>query len=236
MGSMKSRLFILLKFMRVIKKQMFWAIHSFPLDKVWGEIGKGSVIGKPCDIGCTRQVFLSDWVNLRYGVSIINTNYEKVIIKKYSVIAPQCTIVTNSHRATVGIPQFILGESHINDKSGDVTIEEDVWIGTRSVILAGVTIGRGAIVGACALVTKDVPPYALVVGVPARIIGVKFSKDGIIAHEKKLYAIGERLSREQLDCLFEKYYNNKKIFGIEGDLTEEQNCVLDAIKCNLDFK
>ena len=236
MGCIKNKLSVLLKFIRVVKKQIFWAIRSFPLDNTWGEIGKGSVVGKPCDVGYPNQVFLSDWVNLRYGVSIINTKYEKVIIKKYSVIAPQCTIVTNSHRATVGIPQFILGESHINDKSGDVIIEEDVWIGTRSIVLAGVTVGRGATVGACALVTKDVPPYALVVGVPARIVGVKFSKEGIIEHEKKLYSLDERLSQEQLDCLFEKYYKNKRVFGVEDDLTEKQYYILDDVKRNLDFQ
>ena len=52
-----------------------------------------------------------------------------------------------------------------------VLIEDDVFIGARAVILKGVTVGRGAVIGACAVVTKDVPPYSIVVGNPARIIG-----------------------------------------------------------------
>ena len=49
-------------------------------------------------------------------------------------------------------------------------IEDDVWVGAQSVILKGVTIGRGAIIGAASVVTRDVPPYAIVAGVPARVI------------------------------------------------------------------
>lgn len=57
-----------------------------------------------------------------------------------------------------------------------VIIENDVWIGTRATILDGVSIGNGAVVGAGSLVTKNVPPYAIVGGVPAKIIGYRFSE------------------------------------------------------------
>jgi len=53
---------------------------------------------------------------------------------------------------------------------GDVVIGHDVWIGTDAMILSGVTVGNGAVVGARSLVTKDVPPYAIVGGVPAHVI------------------------------------------------------------------
>ena len=66
-------------------------------------------------------------------------NGEKVTIKKYTSIAANCTIVTNNHRSTVGIPQFLLGATHINDKSGDVCINEDFWVGTGVIILQNVT-------------------------------------------------------------------------------------------------
>lgn len=54
-----------------------------------------------------------------------------------------------------------------------VVIGDDVWIGSRAMILDGVTIGKGAVVGAGAVVTKSVPPYAIVAGVPARVIGLR---------------------------------------------------------------
>ena len=52
----------------------------------------------------------------------------------------------------------------------DICIEDDVWIGAGSVIIAGVTIGRGSVIGSNSVVTKDIPPYSIVAGVPARII------------------------------------------------------------------
>ncbi len=60
-----------------------------------------------------------------------------------------------------------------------ILIGNDVWIGARAVVLDGVTIGDGAIVGACAVVTKDVPPFAIVAGVPAKILRYRFSENKI---------------------------------------------------------
>ncbi len=57
-----------------------------------------------------------------------------------------------------------------------VIIEDDVWIGTNAIILPGVTIGQGAVIGAGAVVTKDVSPYAIVAGVPARLIRYRFNE------------------------------------------------------------
>ena len=66
------------------------------------------------------------------------------------------------------------------DHKGDIVIGNDVWIGYEAVVMAGVTIGNGAIIGARAVVTKDVPPYTIVGGVPARKIRRRFS-DNVIA-------------------------------------------------------
>ncbi len=71
------------------------------------------------------------------------------------------------------------------DNKGDIVIGNDVWIGYEAVILSGVTIGNGAIVGARAVVTKDVPPYTIVGGVPARSIRRRFDEETI----KKLEAL-----------------------------------------------
>lgn len=65
------------------------------------------------------------------------------------------------------------------DHKGDIVIGNDVWIGYEAVVMAGVTIGDGAIIGARAVVTKDVPPYTIVGGVPAREIRRRFSDDVI---------------------------------------------------------
>ncbi len=67
---------------------------------------------------------------------------------------------------------------------GDIILGNDVWIGFEAVILAGVTIGDGAVVGARAVVTKDVPPYTIVGGVPAQPIRRRFSEETIAGLEK----------------------------------------------------
>ncbi len=75
-------------------------------------------------------------------------------------------------------PQVIVMDSdyhEVDDRTGEakeapVVIEDDVWLATRAMILRGVTVGRGAVVAAGAVVTKDVPPYTLVAGVPARTV------------------------------------------------------------------
>lgn len=60
---------------------------------------------------------------------------------------------------------------------GDIIIDDDVWLGYRSTIMSGVHIGQGAVIAAGAIVTKDVPPFSIVGGVPAKVIGYRFSDD-----------------------------------------------------------
>ena len=186
-----------------------------------GMAGKNVTIGFPVYITHPKTVHMEENTVLRSGASIQNTELEHVYIKRYTVISRDVTIVTNNHRSTVGIPQCLLGASHINDVSHDITIGEDVWVGTRATILSGGDLGRGCIVGACSLVTKTVPPYALVVGQPAKIIGVKFTIDQIIEHEKTLYPEAERMSREELKELFAKYFDGKKVYGVQTELTND---------------
>jgi virginiamycin A acetyltransferase len=62
---------------------------------------------------------------------------------------------------------------------GDIIIENDVWIGAKSTIMSGIKIGNGAVVGSSSVVTKDVPPFAIVVGNPAKVIKYRFTEDQI---------------------------------------------------------
>lgn len=83
---------------------------------------------------------------------------------------------------TFPLRRVLLGqnvESVLPEERGGITIGNDVWIGLRAMVRYGVTVGDGAVIGAGAFVTKDVPPYAIVGGVPATILGYRFPEDVI---------------------------------------------------------
>lgn len=115
-------------------------------------------------------------------------NRERLIIGKFCSIACGAKFLFNSANHTLDslstypfpifYEQWGLDVKNVAaawDNKGDIVIGNDVWIGYEAVILAGVTIGDGAIVGARAVVTKDVAPYTIVGGVPAHVIRKRFS-------------------------------------------------------------
>lgn len=120
-------------------------------------------------------------------------NNDKLIIKKFCSIACNVKFLFNSANHTINslstypFPLFYeewnLDRKDVVqswDNKGDIIIGNDVWIGYEAIILAGVTIGDGAIIGARAVVTKDVLPYTVVAGVPAKPIKKRFD-DKIIS-------------------------------------------------------
>jgi len=119
------------------------------------------------------------------------------------IFGPEVTIRGGNHRTDlVGRFMFDVRDAEkLPENDLGVVIEDDVWIGTRAVVLQGVTIGRGAIVGAGAVVSRSVPPYAIVGGVPARVLKFRWDVDTILRHEEKLYPLSQRLAREALESL-----------------------------------
>lgn len=117
-------------------------------------------------------------------------NHDKLIIGKFCSIACGAKFIFNSANHTLSsvstypFPIFF-EEWGLNikdvaaawDNKGDIIIGNDVWIGYEAVILAGVTVGDGAIIGTRAVVTKDVPPYTIVGGVPAKPIRKRFNNE-----------------------------------------------------------
>ena len=119
-------------------------------------------------------------------------NGDKLIIGKFSSIACGAKFLFNSANHTLdslstytfplffeewGLPWDKMKDAW--DHKGVIVVGNDVWIGYEAVILAGVTIGDGAVIGSRAVVTKDVPPYTIVGGVPAKTIRRRFDEDTV---------------------------------------------------------
>lgn len=127
-------------------------LYHYPIN------GDRLIIGKFCSIACGAK-FLFNSAN--HSLTSLSTYPFPIFFEEWGLERAQVT------RAW--------------DHKGDIVIGNDVWIGYEAVILAGVTIGDGAIIGTRAVVTKDVPPYTIVGGVPAKPIRKRFSDDTIAA-------------------------------------------------------
>lgn len=112
----------------------------------------------------------------------------RVTVGRYVMFASEVMVLGGDHRFDLpGVPMMCSGRPEMPVTS----IGDDVWIGYRAVIMAGVKIGRGAIVAAQAVVTRDVPPYAIVAGVPAKVIGHRFERAEDIALHDRMLAVPE---------------------------------------------
>ncbi|MEI5993359.1 hypothetical protein A5880_000906 [Enterococcus sp. 4G2_DIV0659] len=138
----------------------------------YSEIGIASYCGNNCILNRVKvQKFcsLGNNVEVIYGTHPVNTFFSThpafFSVKKQSGIT--------------FVDENLFSENKLIEKKYSVVIENDVWIGSHAKLLEGVTIGTGAIIAAGALVTKDVSPYSIVGGVPARVIGYRFDDSTI---------------------------------------------------------
>jgi acetyltransferase-like isoleucine patch superfamily enzyme len=119
-------------------------------------IGNDCFIGKDTRIWSAKKIAIGNRVLISHNVNIHDNNSHPINPKE-------------RHEDFVHIfNQGLRPENNLNEKT--IIIEDDVWIGFNSTILKGVTIGKAAIIGACSVITEDVPPGAIVVGNPSRII------------------------------------------------------------------
>lgn len=128
-------------------------MHVFQLKKNYVEI---------------ENIFLGDYTSIGPDCLLLASIKGKIIIKDGTILAPRCKIYTRNHNYDCENIQSIPYD-HVQLCS-DVVIEEGVWLGESVLVLPGVTIGKGAVIGAGSVVSKDVPPYAVAVGNPARVV------------------------------------------------------------------
>ncbi|MCG9022851.1 CatB-related O-acetyltransferase [Laribacter hongkongensis] len=114
---------------------------------------------------------------------------------------------------------------HMLSPPAEVTVGNDVWIGRSAIVLSGVEIGNGAVVGAGAVVTKDVPPYAIVAGNPAKIIRYRFREPVIQALEKLQWW---NFSDQRLSELG-RHFNNVSEFLAVVDGSEQGESLIQVL-------
>ena len=153
----------------------------------FAKCGKRVFIGKNSsfcysNVECGNDVAIGG--NCKFVCSVA-----KVKIGDHVMFGPNVFVTTGGHRIDV-IGRYmdsVTDEEKLPENDKDVVFVGDNWIGGGAVILKGVTVGRGAVIAAGAVVTKDVPPYAIVGGCPATVIKYRFNEEEITVHENKLY-------------------------------------------------
>ena len=148
----------------------------------------------------------------------------KLYIGSYCSIAPGVQFLLGGEHTLKSVSTYpfkvkVFGEAREAGSKGNIVVKDDVWLGTNAIICSGVTIGQGAVVAAGAVVTKDVEPYAIVGGNPAKIIKYRFEEplrkkllEIDVASvfdrfsEKDVELIYSNLTSEILDSLLEKFY------------------------------
>ena len=196
----KIYLFILYLFKKITKN-----IKIHKIKKQLGDVGLGSYIDIPVNFyGNSKHIHIGNDTVI-YGhfkfISVKGNFY----VGDHTMSAQGLTVVTDNHVRNVGTLIKDVSDIERNTRFKDVIVEDDVWIGSNVTLLPGVTIGRGAFVGAGSVIRSSVPPYSVVVGNPQTIIGFNLSPSEIIEHEKLLYPENKRLSLNLLEENFSKY-------------------------------
>lgn len=163
-----------------VKRRVFMTLLR-PLFKSYGR----NFVFDPASSFSYGTISVGDDVYIGPGARLHASDSEISMGNKI-MFGPNVTIMGGDHNTSeLGVYMY---DQHIKlpDNDQKVIIEDDVWIGCDVTILKGVTIGRGSIIAAGALVIKNVTPYSIVAGVPAKLIKKRFTSDEITVHESIL--------------------------------------------------
>lgn len=196
--------------MRKIIRKKLSKLLNYLQRKRYPNISKSTRMGLKVTVNNPHNLYMEEDTKLMGGY-IMNTR-ASVTFKKYSGAAVGLTIITGNHMSVPGKHHVMVSDKdkdeldiyHEYDKN--VVIGEDVWLGVNTTILAGVNVGRGAIVGAGSVLRCDVPPYAMVAGNPAKVVGFRFTPNITLMHEEELYPEEERIPEEILVENYKKYF------------------------------
>lgn len=151
----------------------------------------------------------------RLEVHTYGNKNERLKIGNYVSIASGVKFLLggNHYYNTISTYPFkvrILGEKTESYTNGPIVVEDDAWIGTDTIILSGVKIGKGAVIAAGSVITKDVPPYSIVGGNPSKVIKYRFNEQIINRLEDiNLSLIDEKLIKDNIDVFYEELDEKK---------------------------
>ena len=134
-----------------------------------------------------NQLILGNHVYLG-DENIIMCARAPITIGDHVMTGPRVTMISGDHRINL-IGKFmteVKNSDKLPENDQPIIQQGDNWIGANATILKGVTIGEGAVIAAGALVTKDVPPYAIVGGVPAKVIKFRFKAEELVRHKQEI--------------------------------------------------
>ena len=162
------------------------SIRSSYLLSQFAEKGDNVFLGHSADlipshIHCGHHVYIGPHASFMASIA-------HIFIGNYVTFGPNVTIRGGDHRMDlIGKHIYEIGEDEkLPENDIDVFVDDGVWCGCNVTILKGCHIGRGAVIAAGSVVTKDVPPYAIVGGNPAKLIKYRFSEEQIVEHERVL--------------------------------------------------
>lgn len=157
-------------------------------------VGKGALIWAPQRIRIGNSVYIGKDVCLEANCEI---GHHCLIANRVGIVGRHdhdFSVAGVPVRFSPWIGSRSVNPSHLAEKA---VVEDDVWIGFGAIVLTGVTIGRGSIVAAGSTVTRDIPPYSIAAGSPAKVVGQRFADPAQIAAHELSIRTGRFLSSER---------------------------------------
>lgn len=163
------RIYVRFMYLRSVLRMKFYKLF-------FKSIGSDTTIERDCKFAYPKTIEIGRRVFINTGNIFLNSPKDGIKIGNFVNIAPQCIFLTSNYDYTDWTKPMNYSSKTIYKP---IEIGDDVWIGAGSVILPGVKICRGAIIGAGAVVTREIPEYAIVGGSPAKLIKFRFDKETI---------------------------------------------------------
>jgi len=185
---MINKLFALLNLPFLVFRRLLMMVYRLRFK----QCGK-NVVFNPFDRFSFQRITLGNDVYIGPGASI-SSAHSTIRIGSKVMMGPNVIFVGGNHNTElVGEYMYDIKKKEAHHDR-DITVKDDVWIGNRAMIMSGVTLNEGCIVAAGAVVTKNVPSYSVVGGIPAKVIKMRFEKEILESHIHKITLKNQKLN------------------------------------------